>query len=162
MRRRHLESVSVRSTDDASASFVSSTASDRKGFVKGESVPLDRILVPFVRTKGTPPRRAVFTMPLQKAPRRRQARRNYYLLLSIPQSALRLTAPFTQGGFGVLAFTARNTPHSTMTLPLFRSARSSRIMTMASATGSLVWAPVVMFLQDTMPAAISSSPKNST
>ena len=92
MRRRHLESVSVRSTDDAFASFVSSTASDRKGFVKGESVPLDRILVPFVRTKGTPPRRAVFTMPLQKAPRRRQARRNYYLLLSIPQSALRLTA----------------------------------------------------------------------
>ena len=40
MRRRHLESVSVRSTDDAFASFVSSTASDRKGFVKGESVPL--------------------------------------------------------------------------------------------------------------------------
>ena len=72
MRRRHLESVSVRSTDDASASFVSSTASDRKGFVKGESVPLDRILVPFVRTKGTPPRRAVLTMPLQKAPRRRR------------------------------------------------------------------------------------------
>ena len=48
--------------------------------------------VPFVRTKGTPPRRAVLTMPLQKASRRRQARRNYYLLLSIPQSALRLTA----------------------------------------------------------------------
>ena len=72
MRRRHLESVSVRSTDDAFASFVSSTASDRKGFVKGEAVPLDRILVPFVRTKGTPPRRAVLTMPLQKAPRRRR------------------------------------------------------------------------------------------
>ena len=46
--------------------FVSSTASDRKGFVKGESVPLDRILVPFVRTKGTPRRRAVQIMPLQK------------------------------------------------------------------------------------------------
>ena len=56
------------------ASFVSSTASDRKGFVKGESVPLDRVLVPFTRVKGTPPRRAVLTMPLQKAPRRRQAR----------------------------------------------------------------------------------------
>ena len=53
--------------------FVSSTASDRKGFVKGESVPLDRILVPFVRTKGTPRRRAVQIMSLQKAPRRRQA-----------------------------------------------------------------------------------------
>ena len=78
MRRRHLESVSVRSTDDASASFVSSTASDRKGFVKGESVPLDRILVPFVRTKGTPPRRAVLTMPLQKAPRRRRQDEIWY------------------------------------------------------------------------------------
>ena len=58
------------------ASFVSSTASDRKGFVKGESVPLDPVLLPFAGTKGRPPRRAVLTMPLQKAPRRRQARRN--------------------------------------------------------------------------------------
>ena len=58
--------------------FVSSTASDRKGFVKGESVPLDRILVPFVRTKGTPPRRAVLTMPLQKAPRRRRQDEIWY------------------------------------------------------------------------------------
>ena len=72
MRPRLPWSVSVRSTDDASASFVSSTASDRKGFVKGESVPLDRILVPFVRTKGTPRRRAVQIMPLQKAARRRR------------------------------------------------------------------------------------------
>ena len=77
--------------------FVSSTASDRKGFVKGESVPLDRILVPFVRTKGTPRRRAVQIMPLQKAARRRKARRNYYLLPATPQSAIRLTAPLTQG-----------------------------------------------------------------
>ena len=68
----YLGSVSVRSTDDAFASFVSSTASDRKGFVKGESVPLDRILVPFVRTKGTPRRRAVQIMLLQKAARRRR------------------------------------------------------------------------------------------
>jgi len=68
----YLGSVSVRSTDDAFASFVSSTASDRKGFVKGEPVPLDRILVPFVRTKGTPRRRAVQIMPLQKAARRRR------------------------------------------------------------------------------------------
>ena len=60
------------------ASFVSSTASDRKGFVKGEAVPLDRILVPFVRTKGTPPRRAVLTMPLQKAPRRRRQDEIWY------------------------------------------------------------------------------------
>ena len=49
-------SVSVRSTDDASASFVSSTASDRKGFVKGESVPLDRVLPTFARTKVGPRR----------------------------------------------------------------------------------------------------------
>ena len=74
----YLGSVSVRSTDDALASFVSSTASDRKGFVKGESVPLDRILVPFVRTKGTPRRRAVQIMPLQKAPRRRRQDEIWY------------------------------------------------------------------------------------
>ena len=42
----------------------------------GSSVPLDRVLVPFTRVKGTPPRRAVLTMPLQKAPRRRQATTN--------------------------------------------------------------------------------------
>ena len=72
----YLGSVSVRSTDDASASFVSSTASDRKGFVKGEAVPLDRVLPTFARTKVGPRRAGVLTMPLQKAPRRRQARRN--------------------------------------------------------------------------------------
>ena len=70
----YLGSVSVRSTDDASASFVSSTASDRKGFVKGEAVPLDRVLPTFARTKVGPRRAGVLTMPLQKAPRRRQAR----------------------------------------------------------------------------------------
>ena len=44
-----------------------------KGVCQGGSpVPLDRILVPFVRTKGTPRRRAVQAMPLQKAPRRRR------------------------------------------------------------------------------------------
>ena len=32
-----------------------------KGLVKGESVPLDRVLVPFTRVKGTPRRRAVLT-----------------------------------------------------------------------------------------------------
>ena len=76
--------------------FVSSTASDRKGFVKGESVPLDRILVPFVRTKGTPRRRAVQIMPLQKAPRRRQARRNYVIVRTINPSVSRSadTSPY--------------------------------------------------------------------
>ena len=34
---------------------------ERKGVVKGESVPLDRVLVPFTRVKGTPRRRAVLT-----------------------------------------------------------------------------------------------------
>ena len=53
--------------------FVSSTASDRKGFVKGESVPLDRVLPTFTRTKVGPRRAGVQVMPLQKAPRRRQA-----------------------------------------------------------------------------------------
>ena len=53
--------------------FVSSTASDRKGLVKGESVPLDRVLPTFARTKVGPRREGVQVMPLQKAPRRRQA-----------------------------------------------------------------------------------------
>ena len=68
----YLWSVSVRSTDDAFASFVSSTASDRKGFVKGESVPLDRVLPTFARTKVGPRREGVLTTPLQKAARRRR------------------------------------------------------------------------------------------
>ena len=45
--------------------FVSSTASDRKGFVKGESVPLDPVLLPFAGTKGRPPRRAVLIVTLR-------------------------------------------------------------------------------------------------
>ena len=63
--RGYLGSVSVRSTNDALASFVSSTASDRKGFVKGESVPLDPVLLPFAGTKGRPPRRAVLIVTLR-------------------------------------------------------------------------------------------------
>ena len=54
-----------RRTDDAFASFVSSTASDRKGFVKGESVPLDPVLLPFAGAKGRPPRRAVLIVTLR-------------------------------------------------------------------------------------------------
>ena len=34
---------------------VSSTASDRKGFVKGDPVPLDRVLVPFYTSKRNAP-----------------------------------------------------------------------------------------------------------
>ena len=43
-----------------------------KGVCKGESlVPLCPVLLPFAGAKGRPPRRAVLTMPLQKAPPRR-------------------------------------------------------------------------------------------
>ena len=49
---------------------------ERKGFVKGESVPLDRVLVPFTRVKGTPRRRAVQIM-LSKGLAPPKARRNY-------------------------------------------------------------------------------------
>ena len=68
----YLGSVSVRSTDDASASFVSSTASDRKRFVKGESVPLDRVLPTFARTKVGPRRVGVQMNTFCKTPRRRR------------------------------------------------------------------------------------------
>ena len=47
-----------------------------KGDCQGESpVPLCPVLLPFAGAKGRPPRRAVLTMLLQKAPRRRQARK---------------------------------------------------------------------------------------
>ena len=52
----------------------------------GSSVPLDRILVPFVRTKGTPPRRAVLTMPLQKAPPRRRRDEMIALIFAVNPS----------------------------------------------------------------------------
>ena len=45
--------------------FVSSTASDRKGFVKGESVPLDRVLPTFARTKVGPRRAGVQAVTLR-------------------------------------------------------------------------------------------------
>ena len=54
-----------RRTDDAFTLFVSSTANDRKGFVKGESVPLDPVLLSFAGTKGRPPRRAVLIVTLR-------------------------------------------------------------------------------------------------
>ena len=52
--------------------FVSSTASDRKGFVKGESVPLDRVLPTFARTKVGPRRVGVLALHPTKSPRRRR------------------------------------------------------------------------------------------
>ena len=50
----YLGSVSVRSTDDAFASFVSSTASDRKGFVKGNLSPLTRFCLLLAVQKEAP------------------------------------------------------------------------------------------------------------
>ena len=80
------------------ASSVSSTASDRKGLVKGESVPLDRVLPTFARTKVGPRREGVLTTPLQKAPRRRQAKGNFGIICVInPSGSLRSPPPFTQG-----------------------------------------------------------------
>ena len=45
--------------------FASSTASDRKGFVKGESVPLDPLLPPFGGAKGGPRRAGVPAVTLR-------------------------------------------------------------------------------------------------
>ena len=105
--RGYLGSVSVRSTDDALASFVSSTASDRKGFVKGESVPLDRVLPTFARTKVGPRRVGVQVMPLQKAPRRRR-REETIIFFNQPLShGCAVPPPFAQGRLEVSA-----TPHS--------------------------------------------------
>ena len=52
--------------------FVSSTASDRKGVAKGESVPLDRVLPTFARTKVGPRRAGVQMNTFCKTPRRRR------------------------------------------------------------------------------------------
>ena len=69
-----------------------------KGVCKGESlVPLCPVLLPFAGAKGRPPRRAVLTTPLQKAPRRRQAKRNYVIVRTINPSVSRSadTSPYT-------------------------------------------------------------------
>ena len=52
--------------------FVSSTASDRKGVVKGKSVPLDRVLPTFARTKVGPRRVGVQMNTFCKTLRRRR------------------------------------------------------------------------------------------
>ena len=70
--RGYLESVSVRSTDDASHRSYPALQATKGGSSRG-NLPLDPVLLPFAGAKGRPPRRAVLTMPLQKAPRRRQA-----------------------------------------------------------------------------------------
>ena len=73
----YLGSVSVRSTD-LDFSFKKNlnpypALQASRGVCKGESqVPLCPVLLPFAGAKGRPPRRAVLTMPLQKAPRRRR------------------------------------------------------------------------------------------
>ena len=74
--RGYLWSASVRSTDlDFSPQKNLNPYPAQlsvKGVCQGGSlVPLDPVLLPFAGAKGRPPRRAVLTMPLQKAPRRR-------------------------------------------------------------------------------------------
>ena len=84
IRRGYLWSASVRSTDlffpiiyrEKQHSYPAQLSV--KGVCKGESlVPLCPVLLPFAGAKGRPPRRAVLTMPLQKAPRRRRATTNW-------------------------------------------------------------------------------------
>ena len=59
-------------------------------------VPLDPVLLPFAGAKGRPPRRAVLTTPLQKAPRRRQAKGNFGIICAINPSVSRSadTSPY--------------------------------------------------------------------
>ena len=68
----------MRSTDDAFASFVSSTASDRKGFVKGEAVPLDRIFGSFLYAQSERLRGERCYYAFAKAPRRRRQDEIWY------------------------------------------------------------------------------------
>ena len=98
-----------RCTDDAKASFVSSTASGRKGFVKGESVPLDRVLPTFARTKVGPRRAGVQIKTFYKTMRRRQATTNPPHRSGIPfMPHQRLPQPLGRGSpFLSLIYTAR-------------------------------------------------------
>ena len=91
------------------ASFVSSTASDRKGFVKGESVPLDRVLPTFARTKVGPRRAGVQIKTFYKTMRRRQATTNPPHRSGIPfMPHQRLPQPLGRGSpFLSLIYTAR-------------------------------------------------------
>ena len=58
-----------------------------KGVCKGESlVPICPVLLPFAGAKGRPPRRAVLTMPLQKAPRRRRRDEMIALIFAVNPS----------------------------------------------------------------------------
>ena len=91
IRRGYLWSASVRSTDldfsfQKNLNPYPAQLSVKRDCQGGSSVPLDRILVPFVRTKGTPPRRAVLTMPLQKAPPRRRRDEMIALMFAVNPS----------------------------------------------------------------------------
>ena len=97
-----------------------------KGVCKGESlVPLCPVLLPFAGAKGRPPRRAVLTMPLQKAPRRRQA--TTYLakiLLFIfphrkvtPSGQVYRPSPFDDSATPPSDHQPSHKPHSTPFLP---------------------------------------------
>ena len=105
MRRRHLESVSA-------APYGSTFQLPLKSPIRiqpqlsGKGV-LGRspkcVLVPFTQVKGTPRRRAVQIIPLQKAPRRRQAKGNFGIICVINPSvtATPCQLPLHRGALGV-------------------------------------------------------------
>ena len=77
MRRGYLWSASVRSTDldfspQKNLNPYPAQLSVKRDCQGGSPVPLDRILVPFVRTKGTPRRRAVQALHPAESMRRRR------------------------------------------------------------------------------------------
>ena len=125
----YLWSASVRSTDDALASFVSSTASDGKGFVKEESVPLDRVLPTFARTKVGPRRAGVQMNTFCKTPRRRRRLQTipigqaYSLCLcKRHRDAFRRdkTTTIVLGGNPSVSLTAASTPYTGKAMRLTR------------------------------------------
>ena len=76
--RGYLGSVSVRSTDldfsfKKNLNPYPALQATERGLSRGNLSPLDRVLPTFARTKVGPHREGVQVMPLQKAPRRRQA-----------------------------------------------------------------------------------------
>ena len=73
--RGYLESVSVRSTDDASHRSYPALQATKGGSSRG-NLPLAPVLLPFAGAKGRPPPARRASPALQKAARRRQATTN--------------------------------------------------------------------------------------
>ena len=123
--------------------FVSSTASDRKGVVKGESVPLDRVLPTFARTKVGPHRVGVQMNTFCKTPRRRRRNKAGH---SLCRQSLRFapltTSLYTREAFG---WYASNSPYTGEALGLGRlfysSAGVSVTFSSLASWGSAVSSP---------------------